>query len=73
MLIAQKASIYLFRLIIGILYAGSKYSIHTVEVFSAKENMTYMWKFTAYFRGESYGDHVNGIFYNDNQCWLYLE
>lgn len=54
-------------------WTGEKYSIHTVAVFSAKDNTNYIWKFTAYFKGEAYGDHVNGIFYNDQQCWLYLD
>jgi hypothetical protein len=41
----------------NLIWTGSKYSTHTVEVYSAKENMTYLWKFTVYYRGESYGDH----------------
>jgi hypothetical protein len=57
----------------NLIWTGSKYSIHTIEVHSEKERTNYIWKFTVYFRGESYGDHGNGIFYNDDQCWLYLD
>lgn len=53
-------------------WTGEKYSIHTIEVESEKDNATYVWKFTVYYRGESYGDHENGVFYNDDQCWLYF-
>lgn len=57
----------------NLIWTGEKYSTHTVEVKSEKDNMVYIWKFTVYFRGESYGNHENGIFYNDDQCWLYLD
>ena len=57
----------------NLIWTGKKYSIHTVEVNSDEDNMNYIWKFTAYFRGESYGDHENGVFYNDDQCWMYLD
>jgi hypothetical protein len=57
----------------NIIWTGDKYSIHTIEVYSAKNNVNYVWTFTAYFRGEADGEHANGIFYNDDQCWLYLE
>jgi predicted nuclease with TOPRIM domain len=57
----------------SIIWTGSKYSIHTVEVYSEKDKTSYIWKFTVYFKGEDYGYHVNGIFYNDQQCWLYIE
>lgn len=56
----------------NLVWTDSKYSIHTVEVHSAKEHMNYIWKFTVYFQGESYGHHKYGVFYNDDQCWLYL-
>ena len=55
------------------IWTGQKYSIHTVEVHTEKDRMTYLWKFTVYFRGENFGLHENGIFYNDQQCWLYLD
>ena len=57
----------------SLIWTGDKYSIHTVEAYSEEENMNYIWKFTVYFNGESYGDHKDGIFYNDGQCWLYLD
>ncbi len=57
----------------NLIWTGDKYSTHTVEVNSVKDNVVYVWKFTVYYRGESYGDHENGIFYNDDQCWLYLD
>lgn len=57
----------------NLIWTGKKYSIHTVEVHSDEDNMNYIWKFTAYFRGESHGDHENGVFYNDDQCWMYLD
>lgn len=57
----------------SLLWTGEKYSIHTVEVYSAKDRTTYVWKFTAYFHGEAYGIHKNGVFWNDEQCWIYLE
>jgi cell division protein FtsB len=56
----------------NLIWTGSKYSVHTIEVHSAKDQINYIWKFTVYFQGESYGDHVNGVFYNDDQCWLYM-
>ncbi|GIV63891.1 MAG: hypothetical protein KatS3mg045_1230 [Bellilinea sp.] len=55
------------------IWTGKNYSIHTIEVYSEKDNTNYLWKFTVYFRGEAYGEHEYGIFYNDNQCWLYLD
>lgn len=57
----------------NLIWTGDKYSIHTVEVHSEKDRTNYIWKFTVYFRGEAYGDHENGIFYNDHQCWMYLD
>lgn len=57
----------------NLIWTGEKYSTHTVEVYSEKDQINYVWKFTVYFRGESYGDHENGIFYNDDQCWMYLD
>lgn len=54
-------------------WTGEKYSIHTVEVYSKNDRINYVWKFTVYYRGEAYGDHENGVFYNDQQCWLYLD
>lgn len=57
----------------NLIWTKSKYSIHTIEVHSQKDRMNYIWKFTVYFRGESHGDHENGIFYNDDQCWMYLD
>lgn len=56
-----------------IIWTGEKYSTHTIEVHSEKDRMNYIWTFTAYFRGEAYGDHENGVFYNDEQCWIYLD
>lgn len=56
-----------------IIWTGENYSTHTIEVHSEKDHMNYIWTFTAYFRGEAYGDHENGVFYNDEQCWLYLD
>ncbi len=57
----------------NLIWTGEKYSTHTVEVNSEADNINYIWKFTVYFRGEAYGDHENGIFYNDEQCWMYLD
>jgi hypothetical protein len=57
----------------NIVWSDSKYSIHTIGILSTKDNINYIWKFTVYFKGEAYGEHANGIFYNDQQCWLYLE
>jgi outer membrane murein-binding lipoprotein Lpp len=57
----------------NVIWTGSKYSTHTIEIHSEKDRTNYLWKFTVYFKGESFGDHVNGIFYNDDQCWLYLD
>lgn len=56
-----------------IIWTGEKYSTHTIEVHSEKDRTNYIWTFTAYFRGEAYGEHENGVFYNDEQCWIYLD
>lgn len=55
------------------IWTGDNYSIHTIEVESEKDQTNYLWKFTAYFDGESYGQHVNGVFWNDQQCWLDIQ
>ncbi|MHB8088736.1 MAG: hypothetical protein ACYDH2_10885 [Anaerolineaceae bacterium] len=57
----------------NIIWTGEKYSTHTIEAHSEKDRTNYLWTFTAYFRGEAYGDHENGVFYNDRQCWIYLD
>lgn len=57
----------------NIVWSTEKYSIHTVQVYSERDNITYIWKFTAYFDRENNGLHKNGIFWNDRQCWLYLK
>jgi hypothetical protein len=54
----------------SLIWTGNKYSIHTVEVHSEKDNINYIWTFIAYFQGEGNGLHSDGIFWADHQCWL---
>lgn len=51
-------------------WTGEKHSLHTVEVYSPNDNMTYLWEFVVYFRGELSGKHPNGIFWTGHGCWL---
>jgi hypothetical protein len=51
-------------------WTGEKHSLHTVEVYSSNDNMTYLWEFVVYFRGEASGEHPNGVFWTGRGCWL---
>ncbi len=55
-----------------VFWTGAKFSHHTVEAFDRSANWVYLWDFIVFFDGESSGEHVNGIFWADQQCWLDL-
>lgn len=55
-----------------IFWTGTKFSHHTVEAFDRSANRVYLWDFIVFYEGESSGEHVNGIFWADQQCWLDL-
>lgn len=55
-----------------VFWTGAKFSHHTVEAFDRSANYVYLWNFIVFFDGEGSGDHANGIFWADQQCWLDL-